>query len=65
MTAQNLLTAWERIRPEIIEGSWDIFQETRENDDLDELNHRNDDAESRPHMTQQHLEDLESTKPPI
>jgi hypothetical protein len=25
MMAQNLLTAWEYIRPEIIESPWDVF----------------------------------------
>jgi hypothetical protein len=59
MMAQNLLTTWERIRPEIIESFWDIFQEAWENDDSDELNHQNDDAEFHPHMTQQDIEDLE------
>jgi hypothetical protein len=38
MIAQNLLTAGERIRPEIIKSPCDIFQETWENDDSDELN---------------------------
>jgi hypothetical protein len=57
--AQNLLTAWARIRLEIIKSSWDIFQETWENDDPDELNHRNNDTEFHPHMRQQDLKDLE------
>jgi hypothetical protein len=64
MMAQNLLTASECICPEIIESSWDIFQETRENDDSDELNHR-DDAEFHPHMTQQDLEDWNGQRTPI
>jgi hypothetical protein len=42
-----------------MERSWGIFQETWENDDSDELNHRKDDGEFHPHMAQQGLEDLE------
>jgi hypothetical protein len=59
MMAEKILTAWERIHPEIIEISWDVFQETWENGDSDELNHRNADAKFRPLMKQQDPEDLE------
>jgi hypothetical protein len=59
---QTLLTAWERIRPEVIESSWDIFQATGENDSSDELHHRNDDTEFHPHMAQQDVGDLEERK---
>ena len=56
MMAENLLISWERITPDIIESSWDIFQDGWE---VEEADTQMDDGEFRMQMTQQDIDDLE------
>jgi hypothetical protein len=60
MMARNLLIAWERITPDIIESAWDIiFQGEWSSDDGGEPNDRGDDEEFQLRMRQEDLDDLE------
>jgi hypothetical protein len=56
MMAENLLSAWDRITPDLIDRAWDIFHGAWDEPASDESDGA--DEEFRPRMTLEELEDL-------